>query len=143
MEYKDPRSGFKIKINEPSAGLGFMKAMMEMEHERNVWLEKLMAAGIRAVHPDDGWVNRNEDTFILHYPYFDLGVRIGDRVVLGSPKEYRIVEVTGIEQRGVISSITYHKFKVIETIDNRTKTKVQKRRMSFFDKIKKFIKEMR
>ena len=64
-------------------------------HEREQqWIRGLRAAGIKAAHPDDGWVNRKDNTVSFQYPQFNDGVKDGDLIALGWPDKYRIVRVT-------------------------------------------------
>ncbi|WP_206687265.1 hypothetical protein, partial [Streptococcus pseudopneumoniae] len=53
------------------------------------WVADLRAAGYKAAHPNDGWVNRGSMELFLSYPQFNDGAGIGDFVMLGwhySPK---------------------------------------------------------
>lgn len=60
------------------------------------WIEVLRAAGVKAAHPDDGWVKRDESKVHLCYPQFDDGLSEGDLLALGWHfAETRIVRVTG------------------------------------------------
>jgi hypothetical protein len=59
---------------------------------------ELRAQGVKALHPDDGWVRRDRDSVYLCYPYFDDGVNVGDIVALGDPAHgVRLVRITRIE----------------------------------------------
>ena len=72
-----------------------------MEQQQAEWIAELRAAGVKAAHPDDGWVDRDVDTVYFCYPQFDDGVAVGDLIALGWPKwnskkaQHRIVRVTG------------------------------------------------
>lgn len=64
----------------------------------NRWVEALRSAGVKAAHPDDGWVDRKRDRIHLSYPQFDDGAEIGDIIALGSHEtSTRLVRVVGIE----------------------------------------------
>jgi hypothetical protein len=69
------------------------------EHERR-WIAHLRARhGVVAVHPDDGWVNRDTGELRLIYPDFrERQPVLGDAIALGwaAQNDYRIVRVTGI-----------------------------------------------
>ena len=72
-----------------------------MERNQDSWIAALRAAGVRAAHPDDGWVDREENTVYFCYPQFDDGVAVGDLIALGWPQwgsekpQHRVVRVTG------------------------------------------------
>ena len=51
--------------------------------------------GISAVHPDDGWVDRDRNIFTLMYPPYREIIKAGSLVALGNSTDgYRIVQVT-------------------------------------------------
>ena len=95
--------------------------------ERN-WTEILRSAGVKLAHPDDGWVERDRNTFSLSwYPAFNDNPQVGDLIAFGSPPQtnhyrprdgkpesahdgYRICRVTKVDDRsGVLARIvTYH-----------------------------------
>jgi hypothetical protein len=71
--------------------------------EERAWIERLRDEGVRAAHPDDGWVNREESYVSLMYPQFNDGLATGSLLALGWPGDnkgvfsgYRIVRVTEI-----------------------------------------------
>lgn len=74
----------------------------EMEAELNQWIAELRAKGVKAAHPDDGWVDRKNNTVLFQYPDFNDGAGIGDLVALGWPQwgsrrpQTRIVRLTGV-----------------------------------------------
>jgi hypothetical protein len=60
------------------------------------WIAGLREQGVKAAHPDDGWVNRDEHKIHLAYPQFDDGLEVGDLLALGWPWTHtRLVRVTG------------------------------------------------
>jgi hypothetical protein len=66
-----------------------------MQAEERQWIADLRARGIKAAHPDDGWVERTLNRVHLCYPQFNDGLAVGDLLALGSPwGETRIVRVT-------------------------------------------------
>lgn len=71
------------------------------ERERQ-WCDELREAGIRAAHPDDGWVDRDANTVHFAYPQFAGRVEPGDLIALGQPDDYRVVRVTGTIAPGPI-----------------------------------------
>lgn len=58
------------------------------------WIADLRRRGVKAAHPDDGWVDREANTVHFAYPQFNDGVKVGDKIALGWPDKYRIVTVT-------------------------------------------------
>lgn len=72
---------------------------------------ELRASGIKAAHPDDGWVNRERNTVHFAYPAFNDGVSVGDLIALGRPwSGYRIVRCTEVEHTGLLIPMTYYHF---------------------------------
>lgn len=74
------------------------------EAERD-WVKRLRAAGIKAAHPDDGWVKRDDNKVHLAYPQFNDGLAVGDLLALGWQDEWRVVRITSTEPPGPIVSI--------------------------------------
>ena len=65
----------------------------------------LREQGVKAAHPDDGWVNREKNTVRLEYPLFNDKPQVGDLIGLGQPwKTYRLVRVTELEYLGTTDS---------------------------------------
>lgn len=73
----------------------FAQICMDSQRKLDEWITKLKNGGIRAAHPDDGWVDRKLNRVHFAYPHFDDGVSIGDKIALGQEWEWRIVEITG------------------------------------------------
>lgn len=67
-----------------------------IESDMDAWIKKLESEGVKAAHPDDGWVDRVKNEVILNYPNFMDIIEIGDRIALGTPYEYRLVVVNNI-----------------------------------------------
>lgn len=64
---------------------------------------RLRATGVKAEHPDDGWVDRERNSVQFCYPRFNDGVDVGDLIALGWPwSGYRIVRCTRIEHSGIL-----------------------------------------
>lgn len=57
-----------------------------MEQQQDEWIASLRAAGVKAAHPDDGWVNRKDNYVQFAYPQFNDGVKAGDLIALGWPR---------------------------------------------------------
>ena len=80
----------------------------ESKAEERSWIEQLQADGIKAAHPDDGWVNRERNEVHFAYPQFNDGVTVGDRIALGDARTWRVVTVTGL--RDDLLGIDYYNF---------------------------------
>jgi hypothetical protein len=70
--------------------------------EQREWVARLRSEGVKAAHPDDGWVDRDANKVHLAYPDFNDGLTIGDLLALGSCEAARIVRVTGTSELGWI-----------------------------------------
>jgi hypothetical protein len=87
----------------------FSSIATSMEREQDAWIASLRAAGVKAAHPDDGWVDRTHNTVQFVYPQFNDGAKAGDLVALGWPRWgsekpcHRIVRLIELE-RGAFSS---------------------------------------
>jgi hypothetical protein len=83
---------------DPEFVVLWYKTGSEMDRQEIDWISQLRAEGIKAAHPDDGWVDRTNNQFQLQYPQFNDGVNEGDLVALGWPsyETCRIVKVTNI-----------------------------------------------
>ena len=64
------------------------------------WVDDLISRGVKASHPDDGWVARHNDPPYVQfaYPQFKSNeLSIGDLIALGRPDGYKICRVIKIE----------------------------------------------
>lgn len=78
-----------------------------LHQEEAAWVADLRCQGVKAAHPDDGWVKRDVNKVHLAYPQFDDAPTVGDLIALGSSRRTtRLVRVTQIEDRadGVFSA---------------------------------------
>ena len=78
---------------------GFAQRMREYHEREREWVREMQEAGVKAAHPDDGWVDRARNTVHFCYPQFDFGPTVGDRIVLGGHDKHRIVRVTAVNRR--------------------------------------------
>jgi len=70
--------------------------------DKQLWIKNLRELGIKAAHPDDGWVDREENSVYFAYPYFNDKPKKGDLIVLGWPdNKNRIVRVIESKRTGV------------------------------------------
>lgn len=103
-----------IKSNGSGEGDRFVSSFLEIsrnyEKSEQEWIISLKKDGIKAAHPDDGWVDRTKNIVQFVYPQFNSGVNIGDYIVLGSPDKYRVVKVINIEIRKFLTVSTLYTF---------------------------------
>ena len=71
----------------------------EAKNKEATWVAQLRKQGIKAAHPNDGWVDREALTIHFAYPQFNDGAGIGDLVMLGwpgeKPEKLRLVRLIG------------------------------------------------
>lgn len=83
----------------------------------DIRINYLKSIGIKAFHPNDGWVDDESNSMMLHNPYFYYNLEIGDKVALGDYcGPYRIVEIIEFYKFG---DCYWFKFKEIKRIKNR------------------------
>ena len=89
---------------------------IKAEQDEKDWVAALRVQGVKASHPNDGWVNREKNEVQFVYPQFNDGVCIGDIVALGwpsdSPENIRFVKLVAV-QEGLLGN-SYWKFKDVE-----------------------------
>lgn len=81
-----------------------------IQHERDyraaeaAWVEHLRRCGLKAAHPDDGWVDREANTLRFSYPQFYDNPQVGDLIALGSHTDrgWRVVRLTAKDEPGPI-----------------------------------------
>jgi len=89
------------------------------------WIKELRDNGVKACHPNDGWVDRELNRVHFAYPQFNDGVNVGDKIMLGwsfDEKRQRLVEVTDIKT----SLLMYYYFKDVREPINFITRKSQK-----------------
>lgn len=78
----------------------------QIEKEQDEWVAALRARGIKAAHPDDGWVKKDENKLFFCYPQFNDLAGVGDLVALGYPwlkkSGSRIVRLTRREDDRIL-----------------------------------------
>ena len=86
-------------------------------YERKAWVKKMRALGVRASHPDDGWVDRENNHLQLCYPDFERSLAVGSLIALGGPENYRLVRVTKVdtEQRIIPDSLITYEYEPHES----------------------------
>jgi hypothetical protein len=100
--FTDKKSGIVISSNNSQVGndflASFVRASQEYDEKEDEWVKTLRLSGVKAAHPDDGWVNRTKNCFQFSYPQFNDGVSVGDLVALGHHDAYCIVRVIEVEK---------------------------------------------
>lgn len=87
----------------------FLKIQANYKIKDQKWIKELRSKGIKACHPNDGWVDRKRNRIHLAYPLFNDGLNVGDKIMLGwatDPGSHRLVRVTKIES----SLLLYYHF---------------------------------
>jgi hypothetical protein len=101
MNEERPNYRSCIKGGAPEAVALWHRVCDELEQEEAEWIAMLRSKGVKAAHPDDGWVDRRKNTVLFTYPQFNDGAAVGDLVALGWPQhdkrqpQHRIVRLTG------------------------------------------------
>ena len=97
--------------NDPKFGELWNSICDEQSATERRWVAQLRFAGIKAAHPDDGWVDRKKNEVFLCYPQFNDGLQVGDRLALGSADHHRIVVVTGMRIGGALWNVNLWMFR--------------------------------
>lgn len=83
------------------------KRSLQYLEDTTKWVADMRAQGVKAAHPDDGWVDRKANTVQFAYSTFDDGVQVADLIALGHHNKYRIVRVTEIT-RSLFGPLVYY-----------------------------------
>lgn len=90
MTYNKAEMLGMFKSSTPEGQVLWNQIITDSEISYNNMVDRLRAAGIKACHPDDGWVRRECPTrpeiagsVYLCYPQFNDGPDIGDTIALG------------------------------------------------------------
>jgi hypothetical protein len=95
-----------VVASDPAVQALWNSVCKNAQEEKAKWINNLRLQGIRAAHPNDGWVDRSLNRVSFAYPHFNDGVRPGDFVMLGwppidagePPSNERLVYITSIEE---------------------------------------------
>ncbi len=94
-----------IRHNGSKTGMEFAAHLGTIMRERaeaeSAWRAKLFSQGVVATHPDDGWVDREENTICFAYPYINRRLEPGALVALGDHEKHRIVRLTCFKEWGL------------------------------------------
>jgi len=98
-----------MSSSDPKAVATWNAIGASMAEEQRAASARLRAEGVKLEHPDDGWVDRAENSIRPCYPPFDLSPQVGDLIALGWPwTGYRLVRCTRIERRTLlVESVRY------------------------------------
>lgn len=92
--YRDD-SGITFPTTHPFGAL-LAQTIESYKSRQLAWCDEMQKQGVKAVHPDDGWVNRERNSVHFCYPDFNLRPGVGDLIALGNREKYRLVRVTRI-----------------------------------------------
>lgn len=99
-EYVGPQ-GERVSSNGSTAGDSFValyaKVCAEDREQERQWIASLRLQGVKAAHPDDGWIDRKKSLLHFAYPQFNDGAAPGDLVALGWAEKWRIVKLLGVK----------------------------------------------
>lgn len=105
------RSGITVSHNGSEAGIEFYNGFINAEQTRlqkEAQLKtKLRSMGVKAWHPDDGWVDRQKNSVKFAYPEYEMHIEPGDIICLGWTWKYRLVVVTKVVPSNVFFSEYY------------------------------------
>jgi hypothetical protein len=96
---------------------------MSYQEQKN-WIENLRKKGYKAAHPNDGWVDRDENIITFMYPQFFDNAKVGDYVMLGwyfDEGKLRSIKLIEEVNRG-LSTVKKFRFE-----DDTRHEKIQKR----------------
>lgn len=119
MSYYDPHTRATITPHTAAGNdlaLRFLEIGANLAQRRRTEADTLARLyGVAAVHPDDGWVDRERNKLQLVYPTFQREeVRAGDAIALDARSDtsirgYRIVRVIRVERHDLLDEvIAYH-----------------------------------
>lgn len=96
------------------------KICHEGHHREQAYIAALRQRGIKAAHPNDGWIKRDEQKLHFAYPHFNDGAKTGDLVALGYEFDATtlIVRLT-TSTSGVLSSMKWWSYTPVETLNNK------------------------
>lgn len=88
----DPKTQIKMSTKDKKIGDLWITLISRIEEEEKEWVNALKKAGVKAAHPDDGWIDRTKNIVRFVYPYFYTNLAPGDVIALGRPGRYRFVK---------------------------------------------------
>ena len=101
------------RTSNPELAQRWADICIEGERKEKEWITALRAQGVKAAHPNDGWVDREKNELYFCYPQFNDGAKEGDKVALGwpfdPPGKTKFVRLTG-HRRGFFRDMIYWQF---------------------------------
>ncbi len=91
----------------------FNNSVRDRKESKIKWVDSLRKEGVRASHPNDGWIDRENKIAQFCYPHFNMGVKEGDRIALGTFEKYEIVEVYKVLKTDFLAPIIKYYYKSI------------------------------
>lgn len=113
LRFQSPLRG--AIVNDPALFEPIAQVASAEENEHRRWVRELRDLDVRAAHPDDGHVDRTNNSIVFCYPQFDLDPKVGNLIVLGSPPHMgarceRFARVVRIEHERYIFGGTYARY---------------------------------
>lgn len=96
MSYDYQSKDGLCKSNNAEFVNNWNNTVIEYEENKRQWIANLREQGVKASHPDDGWVDREKNTVFFCYPQFNDYPKVGDTISLGWHTKYRLVKVVEI-----------------------------------------------
>jgi hypothetical protein len=93
----------------------FEEITIKQNIETQQWINFLISLGVKAAHPDDGWVNREKNSIKFAYPHFNNNPKVGDVICLGwaNHNKNRLVRVIKYPITGILSKSREYYFEAI------------------------------
>lgn len=107
MSERDPQLRTSATLSDGSTVSGEAWAVehaIQFDHDwqagEAAWVKHLRRCGLKAAHPDDGWVDREANTVRFCYPQFFDNPQVGDLIALGSHtgRGWRVVRLTAKDE---------------------------------------------
>lgn len=119
MFYQD-KSGVLVRSNGSIDGDSFVGlfASISIENEKKdaEWIQFLIDTGVKAAHPNNGWVDREKKIIRLVDPYFKCMLFPGDIIAIGDRDDYKLVKILWeITSKYVLRYVPTFLYKEIES----------------------------
>lgn len=102
---------------DPAMVALWLDVCREMNAAQEAWIAELRAQGVKAAHPDDGWVDRKNNTLQFVYPQFNDGAEAGDLVALGWPPKSRSSRTHRIVRLKELKRTTFSEYWAFEPVE--------------------------
>ena len=109
-----------MKSDDSNFLVSWRKICLESQTRHDEWIIDLRAQGVKAAHPNDGWVDRKNRVINFAYPQFFDHPKVGDYVVLGWPPH------SDTESKNILVRITtimepLYCYEIVETLSPEQK----------------------